>query len=95
MRCAVLLWDPEQVPACPIRERSPSPASVPAVSDTVLRMYGSDPEFRPDDGVRQRAKRAAEALFPGADQIDIEVYPQVTLIDCGGNLSEAAVLQVA
>ena len=50
-------------------------------------MYASDPEFRPDEGVRQRAKRAAEALFPGADQIDVEVYPQVTLIDCGENLS--------
>lgn len=25
-------------------------------------------------------------MFPGADQIDVEVYPKVTLIDCGENL---------
>jgi hypothetical protein len=25
-------------------------------------------------------------MFPAADQIDVEVYPKVTLIDCGENL---------
>jgi hypothetical protein len=56
------------------------------VSDTVLRIYAADPEYRPDAEAAARARDAADSLFPGADEIDVEMYPRVTLIDCGQNL---------
>jgi hypothetical protein len=56
------------------------------VSDTILRLYASDPDYRADPPTVARAKDAAKLTFPGADQIDVEVYPNVTLIDCGENL---------
>jgi hypothetical protein len=57
-----------------------------SVSDTVLRLHAADPDYRPDGPTLARVKRTAESMFPGADQIDVEVYPKVTLIDCGENL---------
>jgi hypothetical protein len=56
------------------------------VSDTILRLYASDPDYRADPPTAARAKDAAKLMFPGADQIDVEVYSNVTLIDCGENL---------
>jgi hypothetical protein len=56
------------------------------VSDTILRLYAADPDYRADPPTAARAKDALELMFPGADQIDVEVYPTVTLIDCGENL---------
>jgi hypothetical protein len=32
----------------------------------------------------------AWSLFPGAEQVDVEVYPRVTFIDCGENLERIA-----
>jgi hypothetical protein len=60
------------------------------VSDTILRLHATDPEYQPDEEVRTRARDAAAILFPGADQIDIKTYGQVTLIDCGENLTRIA-----
>jgi len=56
------------------------------VSDSILRIHATDVDFQPDDAAATRARDAAASLFPGADQIDIETYPRVTLIDCGENL---------
>jgi hypothetical protein len=56
------------------------------VSDSILRIHATDPDFQADDAAATRARDAADSLFPGADQIDIEIYPRVTLIDCGENL---------
>jgi hypothetical protein len=56
------------------------------VSDSILRLHATDPDFQPDDAAATRARGAADSLFPGADQIDIEIHPRVTLIDCGENL---------
>ena len=56
------------------------------VSDTILRFHAADPDFRADPVTTARARRVAEAMYPGADEIDIEVYERVTLIDCGENL---------
>jgi hypothetical protein len=56
------------------------------VSDTILRLYAADPDYRADAETAVRAKRAAASMFPGADEIEVEVYPKVTLIDCGENL---------
>ena len=56
------------------------------MSDSILRLHAADPDYQADAEVAARAKRAAESMFPGADGIDVEVYPKVTLIDCGENL---------
>jgi hypothetical protein len=56
------------------------------VSDTILRLHAADPEFRADEPTAARARLAAKSLFPEADEIDVEVYEHVTLIDCGENL---------
>ena len=56
------------------------------VSDSILRIHATDPEYQPDEYAAARARDAADSLFPGADQIDIEIYAQVTLIDCCENL---------
>jgi hypothetical protein len=56
------------------------------VSDSILRIHATDPEYQPDEHAAARARDAADSLFPGADQIDIEIYAQVTLIDCGEHL---------
>ena len=56
------------------------------MSDTILRLHAADPDYRADGGTAARAKRAAQLMFPGADDVQVEVYPKVTLIDCGENL---------
>lgn len=56
------------------------------MSDTILRLYAADPDFRADSSTAARARRAAETMFPDADEIDVDVYEHLTLIDCGENL---------
>jgi hypothetical protein len=57
------------------------------VSDTFLRLFAADPDYVPDPITTTRAKEVAEHLFPDADDVEVEVYPRVTLIDCGENLT--------
>jgi hypothetical protein len=65
------------------------------VSDSILRIHATDPDFQADDAAATRARDAADSLFPGADQIDIEIYPRVTLIDCGETSNESSVRAAA
>jgi hypothetical protein len=57
------------------------------VSDTFLRLFAADPDHVPDAVTARRAKNAAEHLFPLSDEVQVEIYSRVTLIDCGENLT--------
>ena len=65
---------------------SPGSGNGRGVSDTILRLHAADPDYR--QMLRRRRVRDVprSPCSPDADQIDVELYPNVTLIDCGENL---------
>ncbi|MFJ4320881.1 hypothetical protein ACIP46_37225 [Streptomyces lavendulae] len=61
------------------------------MSDDVLSIIPSDPQWQPDPAAVDRAVSLLEELAPGAaDGVDVEIdvtwHDVVTVVDCGGSL---------
>lgn len=61
------------------------------MSDDVLSVIPTDPEWQPDRGAADRAASLVGELAPGVvDGVDVEIdvtwHDAVTAVDCGGNL---------
>jgi hypothetical protein len=60
------------------------------VSDEVLRIVPTDPEWTPDDVALRRAVRALRELLPRAEGVRGEVHDGVVLVTAGGEPEQVA-----
>jgi hypothetical protein len=59
------------------------------VSDDLLRIVPTDPEWTPDDVALRRAVRALRELLPRADGVRGEVHDGIVLLTCAGEPQQA------
>jgi hypothetical protein len=55
------------------------------MSDNLLRLIPTDPEYVPPLPAQGNARRALAALFPQAEQIAVRTTPTIEFVDPGGN----------
>jgi len=58
------------------------------MSDNYLKLIPKDPNFIPDQSTHQDAINLLEELTPDGEEVEAEVYSQLTFIDQGQNLEE-------
>lgn len=60
------------------------------MSDNVLRLIPVDPNFVPDSGAADRARKLLAAFVPGAAQVTIDARDDVSFIDQGANFESVS-----
>lgn len=56
------------------------------MSDNYLKLIPADSYFVPDESTHQEAITLLEALTPDGEEVEVEIYEQLTFIDQGQNL---------